>query len=76
MPPFTMLRIQEPSVKSVVWNSRFDDLLCFAGSGFVAIKMANIPMQTIEFSDQVRFCYCDKWCYLMNTLLLFYSRQM
>ncbi|XP_075587380.1 intraflagellar transport protein Oseg1 [Dermatophagoides farinae] len=46
------LIFEEPSVKSVVWNSRFDDLLCFAGSGFVAIKMANIPMQTIEFSDQ------------------------
>ncbi|OTF79442.1 hypothetical protein BLA29_002016 [Euroglyphus maynei] len=49
------LMFEEPSVNAVVWNNRFEDLLCFAGSGFIAIKMNDVPMQTIEFCDQARF---------------------
>lgn len=39
------LIFQEPNASSVAWNSSFEDMLAFSGSGNVSIIVSNFPPQ-------------------------------
>nr|XP_027195836.1 intraflagellar transport protein 122 homolog [Dermatophagoides pteronyssinus] len=72
------LIFEEPSVNSVVWNSHFEDLLCYSGSGFIAIKMNNVPMQTIEFVNENTnvIGYSGNKIYIQNTDMKIICREI
>lgn len=57
------LLFQEPNANSVAWNTSYEDMLCFSGSGMLNIKASNFPVHqqklqgfVVGFTGSKIFC--------------------
>lgn len=44
---------------SAAWNTRFDDMLCYSGNGYLSIKTAAFPVQRQKFQVTGPSCNCN-----------------
>ncbi|XP_015789085.1 intraflagellar transport protein 122 homolog [Tetranychus urticae] len=60
---------QEKNANSVTWNSQFEDMLCFSGSGNLSIKASDFPVHRQQLQGfVVGFCGAKVFCLNLETI--------